>query len=259
MRITYIDTETVNYWAKRWHAIEVDSPMLNTNIYPLKYALKSVKSKEEKILEAGCGLGRILRYFHEKNYIIEGIDYITEAIDKLQKVDPTLKVSKQDIKKLDFEENYFDVILAFGLFHGLENGLEKSLNETRRVLKTGGTLCVSFRADNLQNRINDFLNWFSSKNKFKKKKFFHKINLSKSEFIKLLNKSNFNVISCENVVNMPLLYKFKLFRSIKHYNFNENLAREEGYKLSLIGNIIQALLIKFFPNQFCNIFVAICN
>ena len=52
-------------------------------------------------------------------------------------------------------------------------------------------------------------------------------------------------------------YKFKFFRSTNHKIFNENKGRLEGYKLSYLGNFIQNFLIKFFPNSFCNIYLAI--
>jgi len=58
---------------------------------------------------------------------------------------------------------------------------------------------------------------------------------------------------------MPFLYKFKFFRSQDQKNFNENIARIGGYKLSLIRNILQSFLIKFFPDQFCNLYLIIAE
>ena len=68
----------------------------NHNKYPLKYALEVIRSSKESILEAGCGNGRILRYFHDRGYNIEGFDFIGEAIDNLKKCDPQLR-SKLEI------------------------------------------------------------------------------------------------------------------------------------------------------------------
>ena len=40
---------------------------------------------------------------------------------------------------------------------------------------------------------------------------------------------------------------------------NENIAREQGYKLSTFGNILQKFIMKIFPNQFCNLYVIIAQ
>ena len=46
-----------------------DKAMENVNVYPLKYSELIIKEKGLRILEAGYG-GRILRYYHERNYDI---------------------------------------------------------------------------------------------------------------------------------------------------------------------------------------------
>ena len=84
MRITYRDKNNKSYWTKRWIDIDADEPMKNENKYPLKYSKLIVKNKEKLILEAGCGAGRILRYYHNNNYRIIGIDFVKEVIDKFR-------------------------------------------------------------------------------------------------------------------------------------------------------------------------------
>ena len=88
---------------------------------------------------------------------------------------------------------------------------------------------------------------------------FHKMNLTYSKFRNLFESAGFTVETIEPVENMPLLYKFAFFRDQKHKSFNENLARVEGYKLSWLGQLLRNFLMKFFPNQFCNIFVLIAH
>ena len=63
MRITYRTRGVKDYWEFRWSDISADEAMTNVNAYPLKYALRTVTSNDGAILEAGCGAGRILRYF----------------------------------------------------------------------------------------------------------------------------------------------------------------------------------------------------
>tara|TARA_B110000977_G_C10986995_1_gene458326 strand:+ start:242 stop:1018 length:777 start_codon:yes stop_codon:yes gene_type:complete len=256
MRITYRNANNKLYWKNRWNNIDADKAMTNENKYPLKFSNLVVKDKNQKILEAGCGAGRILRRYHDLKYDIIGIEFIKEAVDKLKKVDQSLNVDVGNILNLKFDNNHFDIVLAFGLYHNFEpQKLDQAVSETYRVMKKGAKICASFRADNLQELIVDFIR----KDKNSKNEYFHKLNLKKREFINLFEKHNFKVEDVHSVQNMPFLYKFKFFRAKDQKNFNENVARIEGYKLSPIGNLIQNFLINYFPDQFCNIYVLIAQ
>jgi len=85
------------------------------------------------------------------------------------------------------------------------------------------------------------------------------MNLTRSEFKQEFEKVGFNIDSIVPVENMPILYKFSFFRARNHKQFNENIARVEGYQLSWIGQWCQRFLMRFFPNQFCNIYVLIAH
>lgn len=261
MRITYRERNVKEYWASRWEGIPADTPMTNVDVYPLKFSEITIKDKDGKILEAGCGAGRLLRYYHERDYDITGFDYIENAIRKLKKADQTLSVEVCDITNLPYPDETFKYILAFGLYHNLENGLDNAIIETYRVLAFGGSVCASIRADNLQTRLTDWLTRKRSKSNHKSEKslLFHKINLTKTECVALFERAGFIVQSVYSVENMPLLYKFRIFRARTHKDFNENQARAEGYQLSFIGVLIQRLIMKLFPEQFCNLYVLIAS
>lgn len=257
MRITYRSQNNKEYWSKRWADIPIDKPMENIDAYPLKYSEKIISSKEGKILEAGCGAGRLLRYYHDRGYDIIGMDFIEGVIKKLKDFDSSLQVEVGDITALKFPDATFKYILAFGLYHNLENGLQKAMQETYRVMLPGGKLCASFRADNFQTRLSDFIEKWRGKSFFENKKNleFHKINLKRSECLDLFQTAGFVVENVFTAENMPLLYKFSFFRHSTHRIFDENKARKEGYRLSGLGKLITQFIMKFFPDQFCNIYV----
>lgn len=257
MRETYRSEDNKTYWTKRWDSIDVDEMMENTEKYPLKYTLEAISHKNEnqKILEAGCGAGRILSYLYNKNYNVVGIEFIDSAVKKIKIKNPKQQVYTMDILKTNFNDEEFDTILAFGLYHNfqLEN-FKKSLIETKRILKKNGILCFSFRADNIQNLILDKI-----KNKKENITKFHKLNLKKKEIEKMLNEENLKVIKNYYVVNMPLLFHFKIFRSVDQKNFNEHVGRKKGYSLNFIGKILNSLLLLFFKKHYCNIHVFYCQ
>ena len=258
MRKTYRSHDVKEYWANRWADLPADNAMANEEVYPLKYALQTVIAKDGPILEAGCGTGRILRYYHEHSYDITGIDFIENAINKLRAVDSTLKVETGNITNLQFPDESCQYLLAFGLYHNLEHDLAQAVNESLRVLTKGGRLCASFRADNLQTLLTD---WLARRNAGKIDKSndtkFHKLNLTRHEFTTLFKRAGFEIESVEPVENMPILYKFAYFRAREHKRFDENKARAEGYRLSLLGQFLQNMLMRIFPDQFCNIYVLI--
>ena len=261
MRITYRREHVRDYWARRWDEVPADASMENKNVYPLKYSEMIIDSLDNRILEAGCGAGRILRYYKDMGYNIVGFDFIKGAIEKLKRVDPELNVEVGDITHLSFKNDSFSCVLAFGLFHSLENDLHQAIQETHRVLEPGGKICASFRADNIQTRLNDWYTDFLARKKdgTNSSVQFHKMNLTRTEFIHLIERFGFEVEMVYNVVNMPLLYKFKFFRRRDHKDFHESSARKEGYMLSWLGRIIQRILMRCFPKQFCNIYVAIAK
>ena len=262
MRITYRKNNIKDYWTSRWDDIPADVPMENTVVYPLKFAEMTIKGQSGKILEAGCGAGRILRYYHNKGMDIVGIDFIDIAIEKLQIVDESLNVEVGDITNLQFDDECFRYILSFGLYHNLEKGLDLAIQETYRVLETGGSVCASFRADNIQTRLTDWLTTKRSNKKIQEgadRGEFHKMNFTRSEFENSFRKVGFDIIYTAPVENMPLLYKFSIFRGVGHKLFDENKARSEGYRLSWFGQKLQNFLMRFFSDQFCNIYVLIAS
>jgi SAM-dependent methyltransferase len=257
MRVTYRTRGVREYWAARWREIPADQPMQNRDAYPLKYAELAVQGKDQPILEAGCGAGRILRYYHDRGYDITGMDYIEVAIEKLKQIDPTLKAEVGDITQLRYPDRSFGCVLAFGLYHNLEKDLDRAIAETHRVLRRDGRVCASFRADNLQTRLTDWL--ADRRAKRGEEKNFHKMNLTRREYERLFTRAGFEVQAVYPVENMPILYKSAFFRAPDHKAFDENKARKEGYRLSWLGQRLQNLLMRLAPDQFCNIYVIIAR
>ena len=271
MRKTYRHKSIKDYWVQRWGAVDADAPMSNVNKYPLSCSLDAMRhgcleKDRVRILEAGCGNGRLLRYFGEDGYDITGVDFAENAIQKILNLNLGIKAEVGDVTNLDFEDGRFTHVLAFGLYHNFEEEMMLSaLVETHRVLKRDGILCASFRADNLQNYLND--TFFSDRLKTIRKpeadpslpRIFHKINLTKKEVLRFVERAGFELLKIYEIDNMPGLYKFKIFRHSRHTIFDENLGRKEGYLLNPFGNLLQRFLSRYFKSQFCNLYVALCE
>lgn len=92
-------------------------------------------------LEVGCGSGVVTKYLaKEYGGNITGIDVDPQQIELAKKdADGIANINyfEADATSLPFEDNKFDVVLAFGVLHHIENWLD-ALKEIKRVLKNGG-------------------------------------------------------------------------------------------------------------------------
>jgi ubiquinone/menaquinone biosynthesis C-methylase UbiE len=99
------------------------------------------ESLQGSLLEIGCGSGSDLKFFSS----MKGLNHIT-AIDIGSNVTHLAKqyedrkdiiVKRGNALSLDFDDNTFDVIYSFGIFHHTADPI-LCISEARRVLKVGG-------------------------------------------------------------------------------------------------------------------------
>jgi ubiquinone/menaquinone biosynthesis C-methylase UbiE len=93
------------------------------DFYPIQYAEQAMADvpKTAKILEAGCGPGRLFFHYRDQGYDLTGVDFSSNAIEHIRDVDPDADVQVEDVRDLSFPDEAFDVVLGFGLFHNFED------------------------------------------------------------------------------------------------------------------------------------------
>ena len=99
---------------------------------------------EGKLLDIACGTGYGSIRFSNKGFIVYGADYDENQINENKKRFENfhnLIFQKEDIMKLSFEDNSFDIILSMETIEHVDP--DKSLKELKRVLKKGGYLILS--------------------------------------------------------------------------------------------------------------------
>jgi len=184
-------------------------------IWPeIDYFMKYAKDGQ-KILDLGCGNGRLLNYFAEKNISYTGLDNSEELIKSARQLHPKQSDNfiVADMFLLPFEDETFDVIFCLASFHHLPNEKLRlqALREMKRVLKKDGVILMTnwyvwqklfwqniFTDFKLKNRWNDFfIPWKSSDKKINR--YYHGFTLF--ELKNLFNKVNFSVIENFNFKN----------------------------------------------------------
>lgn len=95
-----------------------------------------------KILDIGCGNGRLSEYFPQYEYY--GIDLADEFIKIAQKRYPNKQFIQAEMTHLPFEDNFFDSVFSIASLHHV-NTKElrlQALSEMHRVLKKDHHLCI---------------------------------------------------------------------------------------------------------------------
>lgn len=100
-------------------------------------------SQGAKILDIGCGPGTFTKYLREKGFDVQGIDLSEEMIKIARRKIPDVDFKLMDMRKLEFEENSFDALLAaYSLIHIPSEEIPHTLKGFFKILKPGGSIMI---------------------------------------------------------------------------------------------------------------------
>lgn len=135
---------------KSYNKIAEDFHKSRKNLFWKEFLyLKQYLKEDIKILDLGCGSGRMIKFLKSyiKNFEYIGIDFSEKLILIAKKEFPEYKFIKLDIlkKQLPFENNYFDLVLLIAVLHHIpsKNHRILILKEVKRVLKQDGVLFMT--------------------------------------------------------------------------------------------------------------------
>lgn len=115
-----------------------------------------------RVLDAGCGTGRDVAAFAEAGFEVDGVDLSSELLSIALDACPTATFGLGDIRDMPFEDGTFDGVWAMAsLVHLDHAGVEEALAEIRRVMKPGGWLFVTLKADEFDSSRWEGDRWFS--------------------------------------------------------------------------------------------------
>ncbi len=109
----------------------------------------------QKVLDFGCGCGRVLRHFKGISGIqLYGTDYNRMAIQWCQKHLDFASYTVNGLNPpLEYADGSFNLIYVFSIFTHLTESIQLSwMNEFRRVLVPGGYLIISVHGDTYLNQ-----------------------------------------------------------------------------------------------------------
>lgn len=115
--------------------------------FTVKFKEKLLESvtiqKGDRVLDIGCGNGRLLNMFAEKStFDGYGTDISTEMIKEARKQNPQMSFEVSRCDDLPFSDNTFDIITVCAAFHHFPD-IHAFSKEAYRVLKPNGIIYIA--------------------------------------------------------------------------------------------------------------------
>lgn len=99
--------------------------------------------KFKKILDVGCGTGRLVKYLNQKGFKTQGCEPAKEAVKIAQKINEGKLIKKASATALPYKTESFDLITSISVIEHLTHKEAKEfINEAKRVLRPQGFIII---------------------------------------------------------------------------------------------------------------------
>ena len=120
-------------------------------------------SKNDKILEAGCGIGSYAREFAQRGYHVVGIDmssnFLSEARRITQRENLEIEFILRNYNEMSFEEMFSVIFFEGSFFYQSKKGLMSLLNRIYKALVPDGKLYFVHPNQLITNKQFPMFNW----------------------------------------------------------------------------------------------------
>ena len=151
-------------------------------------------------------------------------------------------MSVDDVRKLKFKDNFFDVYFSFGVIEHFEDGFEDIIKESIRVTKPGGILVINFPYMSPLRRFKARLGFYDAK--IEKNQEFYQFYLDHKRALKVLKENGARKLKIYRTGGIPgfksempkASFLVKLFEKNRYTNLALNLflGLFMSYSISLV-------------------------
>ena len=132
-------SDQVEYWN--------ETGVTKTFSHPINFSwLDSLLDPQSRILDYGCGYGRVMNLLYEHGYQnVEGVDFSAQMISRGRQSFPHLSFQVIHSPSLPYPDGSFDAVLLFAVLTCIPHNEDQKvlIAELMRVLKPGGILYIS--------------------------------------------------------------------------------------------------------------------
>ena len=135
--------EVANTYADYFRSTEPEQPI---DLGMIDY-FASLLTGEQRVLDAGCGAGRLLPVLGALACNVEGVDLSPGMIRRAQQDHPSFATQVASLSRLPYLDGSFDGYFSWYLtIHSPDAELPCIFGEARRVLRIGGLILVAFQS-----------------------------------------------------------------------------------------------------------------
>lgn len=150
-RLVYrAEASTPGMWDGRWKEAHADLRRSlhfhETDLGVRGFVKRHLPSRQDRILEGGCGIGGHVYALRKRGLKALGLDWSPETLRRTLEVEPGLPLVAGDVTRLPFRDASFGLYLSFGVIEHFPDGYVAALKEAARVLRPGGRLVLTFPA-----------------------------------------------------------------------------------------------------------------
>jgi SAM-dependent methyltransferase len=126
-----------------WKPEEFDDLLASCDVDPLLPFMEKHFAPGDKILEAGCGAARFVKYLDERGRFVCGLEYEPETLRQVGKKWPKLKLVAGDVQRMPFPDNCFRGMISVGVVEHFQEGPLGPLKDMLRTLEPGGVALIT--------------------------------------------------------------------------------------------------------------------
>ena len=128
-----------------YEVIAQDFSRTRQELWPILNLFKQYINDGDRILDVGCGNGRLIKIMQDKQVDYLGIDNSENLIKLAREQYPEYKFSCQDITELQADDQKYDVVFLVGVLHHVPSAKLRgqTLQNIYKLLKPGGHVLMT--------------------------------------------------------------------------------------------------------------------
>ena len=144
-RLVYCSKEASSkYWDELWGKRDFNHVIKGKKNRVIIKTTRKYLHPGSRIIEGGCGMGDKVYSLQRAGFDVYGVDFAADTVGAIKKYAPELKIYENDVRKLQFGDNFFDGYWSLGVIEHFFEGYDDIAKEMSRVLKPGGFLFITF-------------------------------------------------------------------------------------------------------------------